>query len=242
MASLSLTEILLANLALALGACLQGVAGYGIGTLSAPLVFLINPAFLPGAMVINATLLNVLMLVRHRASVELAPVRHAIGGALVGIFLASTTLHTLSTRGFDLTFGALILLAVALSIAGFKPRLTRRSSVLAGGLSGYMGTITAVGGPPMALIYQNEPALTMRANLSAFFFVVSCITVAALTLTGHVGARELYLVAVTFPGVILGFWLSKYLVRRVPLRILPPIVLTIAALAGLGALVRGFFG
>ena len=68
MSDLTLLQLLLANLALLAGACLQGVAGYGIGTLSAPLLFLISPALLPAPLVLNAVVLTVLM-ARSRAPV-----------------------------------------------------------------------------------------------------------------------------------------------------------------------------
>ncbi len=239
MSELTLLQIILANLALIAGACLQGVAGYGIGTLSAPLVFLISPLFLPGPMIINAVLLNVLMLVRNRASLSFRPVRYAIGGNVVGTVLAGLTLLVLSARGFDLAFGGLILLAVGLSVAGLKPALNERNSLIAGGASGYMGTITAVGGPPMGLIYQNEAGPRVRANLAAFFLFASLASILVLLPTGFLGLRELKLVAVSFPGVLIGFWLSGFLVNRLPFGAMRPIILGIAALAGAAAIVRG---
>lgn len=239
MADIPLLYILLANLALIAGACLQGVAGYGIGTLSAPLMYLISPLFLPGPMIVNAFLLNVLMLVRNRAELSLRPVRHAIGGSVVGTVLAGLTLQVLSAQGFDLAFGILILLAVALSVIGLKPRLSSRNSWIAGGASAYMGTITAVGGPPMALIYQSESGPRIRANLAAFFVFSSFISILVLIATGLLGTLELKLVAVTFPGVLIGFWLSALLIHRLSFDSIRPIILGIAALAGIAAIVRG---
>lgn len=238
---ISLTQILLANLVLAAGACLQGVAGYGIGTLSAPLLFLISPAFLPGVMITNSVLLNVLMLLRNRTSITLRPVRFAVGGSVVGILLASLTLTALTPQGFEFTFGALILLAVLLSVVGLKPALSDRNSLIAGGVSGYMGTITAIGGPPMALIYQHETGPRVRANLSAFFVFSSLVTVLALIPAGYVGRSELKLVAVSLPGVVVGFWSSRFLIHRLPYDVLRPIILAIAGLAGVSALARGVF-
>lgn len=242
MSDLSLLQILLANLALLAGACLQGVAGYGIGTLAAPLVFAISPVFLPGPMIINAVLMNLLMLVRNRASLSFRPVRYAIGGNIVGTVLAGFTLALLSEQGFALAFGALILLAVALSVIGYRPQLSARNSVVAGGASGYMGTITAVGGPPMGLIYQNETGPRMRANLAAFFLFGSCASIVVLAPAGYIGVEQMQLVAVTFPGVLIGFWLSGYLVNRLPVGAFRPVVLTLAALAGFAALLRGLLG
>ncbi|WP_026286790.1 sulfite exporter TauE/SafE family protein [Gilvimarinus chinensis] len=239
MTDISLMQLLLANLALLAGSCLQGVAGYGIGTLSAPLLFLISPSLVPGVAVVNAVLLNVLMLIRNHQSLSFRQVRYAIGGNIIGTALAALTLTVLSAQGFDLAFGVLILLAVAISVMGVKPRLTDRNSILAGGASGYMGTITAVGGPPIALIYQNETGPLVRANLSAFFLFACLASVVALAPAGFIGSKELTLFLWTCPGVFVGFWLSGLLVNRLPFSALRPVILSIAALAGIAAVARG---
>jgi len=239
MTEATLLQILLANGVVLAGACLQGVAGYGIGTLCAPLLFLIQPAFIPGPLTLNAALLTIMMLVRYRASLSFRNVRFAIGGDIVGTLLAGLTLMALSTQGFELAFGLLILLAVALSVAGLRPGLNARSSTLAGAASGYMGTITAVGGPPMALIYQDQQGPLVRANLSAFFTFASFASISVLTLSGFIRQPELELFLVTVPGVLAGFALSGVLVNRVPFQAMRPLILTIAALAGTAALVRG---
>ncbi|PHQ25826.1 hypothetical protein CLH62_09500 [Marinobacter guineae] len=239
MTDVSLLQILLANLAVLAGACLQGVAGYGIGTLAAPLLFLISPLFVPGPLTLNASLLTIFMLARNRRALQVREVRFAVGGGVAGAVLAALTLLVISTKGFELIFGVLILAGVSLSLGGLKPALNARNSVMAGAASTYMGTITAVGGPPIALIYQNEKGPLVRANMSAFFLVASVFSLAALFASGYLGTRELALFAVTFPGVGVGFWLSGKLVNRMPFDGLRPVILAIAAIAGTAALIRG---
>jgi len=236
---LSVLQILLANMALLAGACLQGVAGYGIGTLAAPLLFLISPQLVPAPLVLNAVVLTVFMLLRNRGALQIREVRFAIAGGVAGMVLAGITLMLISPTGFELVFGVLILIGVLLSAGGLRPALNARNSVLAGAASTYMGTITAVGGPPIALIYQNEKGPLVRANMSAFFLVASFFSIAALVASGYLGHRELQLFAVTFPGVLIGFWLSGKLVNRMPFDGLRPVILGIAAIAGVAALVRG---
>lgn len=238
-ADITLYHILLANLVVLAGSCLQGVAGYGIGTLAAPLLFLISPAFIPAPLTLNAGVLTVLMLMRNRTSLQVREVRFAIAGGLVGAVFAGATLMVISAEGFELVFGALILVAVMLSVAGLKPRLNPRNSVIAGAASAYMGTITAVGGPPIAMIYQNEKGPLVRANMSAFFLFANVFVLTTLVFSGYLGVTELWLFVATMPGVFIGFWLSAGLVNRLPFEALRPIILGIAAIAGLAALIRG---
>lgn len=238
-ADITLYHILLANLVILAGSCLQGVAGYGIGTLAAPLLFLISPAFIPAPLTLNAGILTILMLMRNRTSLQVREVRYAIGGGLAGAILAGATLLVITAQGFELVFGTLILLAVILSVAGLKPRLNPRNSVIAGAASTYMGTITAVGGPPIAMIYQNEKGPLVRANMSAFFLFANVFVLTTLVFSGYLGTTELWLFAATMPGVFIGFWLSAGLVHRLPFDALRPIILGIAAIAGVAALIRG---
>ena len=239
MDDVTLLQLVLANLAIFAGALLQGLAGYGIGTLSAPLLFLISPMFLPGPLILNAVILTVLILWRSRANLAFRQVRYAIGGDVVGTLLAVATLAVLTPQGFELTFGILILLAVLLSVVGLRPRLNDRNSVIAGGASGYMGTIIAVGGPPIALIYQNEHGPLVRANMSAFFLFASIASAVALFFTGFIGTREWQLFAGILPGTLLGFFASGHLVHRVPFAALRPVILGIAAIAGISAIAKG---
>ncbi|MAL99697.1 sulfite exporter TauE/SafE family protein [Hydrocarboniclastica marina] len=236
---LTLLQLALANFFLMVGACLQGVIGWGIGTLGAPLLFLISPTLLPAPMLLNSAVLTLLLLLRERRSLSLGPLRHAVGGNIVGTVLAGVTLVFIHATAFEALFGLLILVAVGLSIAGFKPQLKRSTSVLAGGASGYMGTITAVGGPPIALIYQNEKGPLVRANLAGFFAFGSFTALVTLYFSGLLGVYQLKLFLLTVPGVIMGFLLSRFFVRRLPVHILRPLILSIAGLAGVSALIRG---
>lgn len=235
---LSWAQILLANIAIAAGALLQGVAGYGIGTLSASLLFLISPLLLPAPLTMNAMVLTVLMLLRSRTILAFAPVRHAMMGAALGTLLAVAAMKLLSSAGFGLVFGVLILFAVVLSVSGLQPALNRRNSLCAGGLSGFMGTITAVGGPPIALLYQRQPPEQIRANLSAFFLFGSLSAFAGLAFSGFVHTLEISLFALTLPGVLAGFWLSGHCMHKVPPAALRPLILSIAALSGSAAIIR----
>ncbi|TBW57894.1 sulfite exporter TauE/SafE family protein [Marinobacter halodurans] len=240
--SITLADLILANLFLMAGACLQGVAGYGIGTLSAPLLFLLSPLFVPGPLVVNAVVLAILLLLRNRASIRFREVRYAIGGSIVGTTLAGLTLAVITGTAFDLMFGVLILLGVLVSVAGLRPALNPRNSAVAGAASGYMGTVVAVGGPPIAMIYQNEKGPLVRANMSAFFLFTSCASIVALFFAGRLGLPEMKLFLLTLPGVVTGFLLSATLVQRLPFSAMRPLILGIAAVAGIGAMVRGLTG
>ena len=63
-----------------------------------------------------------------------------------------------SSRALSIGLGAAVLIAVAMSIWLPSVPTTPSLTVGAGAVSGFMGTTTGVGGPPMALLYQRVGA------------------------------------------------------------------------------------
>jgi uncharacterized membrane protein YfcA len=108
-----------------------------------------------------------------------------------------------------LWLGITVLLAVAVSLKTVAVTPTPGHMMTAGFLSGFMGTSSSIGGPPMALLLQHQEARYIRANLSAFF-VVSCVmSLAMLAPVGYFGSREILLALPLLPGTLLGYWLAK---------------------------------
>jgi uncharacterized membrane protein YfcA len=105
----------------------------------------------------------------------------------------------------------IVLFAVAISLTGWHIRPTTSTLVGAGMTSGVMGTLTSVGGPPMALVYQREQAATLRSTLAGFFVFGASLSLAALVVSGELGQRQLVDGAVLLPGLLVGLALSRLL-------------------------------
>jgi len=93
----------------------------------------------------------------------------------------------MAKSAFAVFFSVLVLAAVGISIAGWAVQPSKKNLLLAGVASGYMGTITSIGAPPMALIYQHAPGPRVRATISAFFVVGVVFSLGALATFGHFG-------------------------------------------------------
>jgi hypothetical protein len=102
-------------------------------------------------------------------------------------------------------FGVLILAAVAASLFAPPLRLTPLNLFVAGTVSGITGTMVGLHGPPMGLVYQNEPPPRTRLMLSTFFIPATIIAVVALAILGRFGWRDLGLAA---------RYVARYLDRR----------------------------
>lgn len=219
-------------------ASLQGSIGYGMVLVSGPVLVLVEPRLMPGPYLVSSTLLAVMVILRERKELVLGDLVWAIGGRIPGSALAATLLAILAASTINLAFGFIILAAVGLSISGLRFPPNRVNLFIAGVLSGIMGTIAAIGGPPIAIVYQNEPGGRLRTNMSIFFLFGTLISITSLALAGKFGTAELMLSLNLIPAVILGFVFSSFLKNRLNPRWTRTIVLGVAAVSALAVIIK----
>lgn len=210
------------------GAGLQGAIGYGMALVSGPVLVLIEPRLMPGPFLVSSTVLSILVILREHKQMELGNLGWAIAGRLVGATIAASLLAVLVSHTLSLSFAIMILLGVGLSLSGLKLAPTRINLLIAGTLSGVMGTIAGVGGPPMALIYQHESGARLRTNLTIFFVFGTLISILSLIPVQKFGLHELGLSLNLIPGTVLGFFFSSWLVPRLNPKWTRSIVLGVA--------------
>ncbi|HSR14250.1 MAG TPA: sulfite exporter TauE/SafE family protein [Gemmatimonadales bacterium] len=227
-----------ASVIVAVGAALQGTIGFGLALVSAPLLLLVDPRLVPGPLLCASGLLTVLMARRDWASVQGEDLTWSIGGRVAGTVAALAVLTVMSAGAVDLLFGALILLGVALSASGVHLRPAPRVLIAAGALSGFMGTLTSIGGPAIALVYQHEPGPRIRGTLSAFFVVGVVISVAGLAAIGRFGREELVLGATLLPGIVIGYLASHRTAGALDQGYIRPAVLVVSAAAAIAVILR----
>jgi 2-hydroxychromene-2-carboxylate isomerase len=154
-----------ASFIVGVGALLQGSLGFGLSLFAVPFLVMIDPAFVPGPLLVGGATLTLLMTIRDRAALDLPGVGWSTGGRILGSAVGAAALIALPTRDLILAIGALVLVAVALSVSGLRLRPTSRVLLGAGLLSGFMGTTATIAGPPLALAYQNETGDRRRGTL-----------------------------------------------------------------------------
>jgi uncharacterized membrane protein YfcA len=234
--------IALAGLAIALGAFVQGAVGFGLALVAAPLLAIIDPRLVPVPMLLLATAHAMLMLRREYRHADWAGVGWALLGRLPGIALGVLAVALLPPRWFGLAVAATVLTCVALSVVRWRPRPTVPALLVAGVVSGAGGTASAIGGPPVALLYQDAHGARVRATLAAYFVVGSLLSLAGLLVGGQVGPDALEAAAVMVPFLIAGFALSTPARRLLDRGWTRPAVLAIAAGGALALLVQTALG
>lgn len=233
-----LAETVIANAVLALGALVQGTVGFGVALVAAPLLVLIDPALVPAPLIAAAMLLNLLVWYRERDAVVAETFRWPVLGQVGGTLVALLILDLASPRSISVLIGVVVLAAVLLSLLGLHLAPTSRNLVVAGTLSGFMGTTSAIPGPPLALVHQHVAGRRLRATLAPFFVMGSVLALAGLALAGRFGLPEALAGASLLPGTILGFWLSGWATPRVNPATLRYAVLLLSAVAAVVVILR----
>jgi uncharacterized membrane protein YfcA len=221
-----------------IGSIIQGSIGFGLAAVVAPVLLLMNDIFLPGPMLLTAMLLTALIAYRDRAHTNWSEVGVGTAGRVVGMVPAAFAIRFFATQAYDLMFSLAVLAGVILSVAGWHFRLTLRNLFLTAIGSGFVSTLSAVGGPPLALVYQNEDAGKIRGTLSSVFTIGTPISLAGLWWAGRFGVPEFVLGILLMPAALVGFLISRHTAGRLAPNHTRPAVLILSAAAALLVMVR----
>ncbi|WP_155949143.1 sulfite exporter TauE/SafE family protein [Gayadomonas joobiniege] len=231
-------ELIWVNLFLFAGAFVQGIVGMGLGILSAPLVFMVYPQMVPGPMIVNSIILCLIIFKDNRSQGDLKIVSWPILGSIAGSAAAASLLFGIDERLFALVFACFLFVLIILSVIRLNIPINPFTGLFAGFLSALSGTITAIGGPPIALLMQNLNPKAIRANLSLFFIGSSIVAMIALASIGKLGLVELKLSLLTIPGVLIGFYSSRLVVKKVPQQLVRYLVLAMSAASGVFLVIK----
>lgn len=228
----------LTGLVVFLGALVQGSVGFGLALLAAPLLAIIDPALVPVPMLLLATSHAGLALFRERGQTDWTGVGWALLGRLPGIALGVLAVLLLPPRWFAVGVAVTVLVCAALSLVRWQPRPTAPALLLAGLVSGAGGTVSGIGGPPVALLYQNAGGPRVRATLGAYFTVGSLLSLVGLAAGGAIGGDALWAAAVLLPFMVVGFAASYPARRLLDRGWTRPAVLALASGGALALLVQ----
>ncbi len=235
---LTLDEFAIGFVIAIVGSIVQGSVGFGLAVVCAPTLLLVNPTFVPGSLLVAALILSLMMIARERAHVAWGEVAFATLGRLVTTVPAALMVAWLDPFWFNNVFAIAVLAAVLMSLGGWHLSMSRANVAIAGAISGLTGTISSIGGPPMALVYQHSRGPHLRATLAAIFTVGTVLSMTALALFGEFGSKDILLGVALMPGVLVGFFLSTFTAKYLDQRATRPAVLLISALSAVVILVR----
>ena len=196
---------------LAVAATLQSTVGFGFNLFAAPLLifFLKDPGAVVPALHISWLLVGVAICFRCRHQINPRRVGYwfaaALPGAVVGVWLLARLNPTFLGRAIGIvTIGATLLI----SFNSSRPFKREKAwTIAAGGLSGMLGSSTAMAGPPLVLLglNQNWPTTGFRADLLGYFTLLSAAVIGMYWWKGIFTPTAFSYAAAGVPGLCIGF-------------------------------------
>lgn len=219
-------------LAVMLGTAVQRLAGQGFGMIAAPILALAAPDWLPGTVLLVGLCVGAGAFLADRTAVEGRDLPPGFAGRALGAGIAAAVAaRVVGTPLLPLLTGVIVLIAVALSLAGLRLPIRRLTLFGAGTAAGIMGTLTGIGAPPMAILYSGVKTRRSVATQNVFFAFGMAVSIGALWLAGLIGWRHVAFAATLAPAVPL----TLFAVRRVASRLagvsIRPYALGLATLA-----------
>jgi uncharacterized membrane protein YfcA len=231
-------EILLGWLAVGIGSLLQGCIGFGIALVAAPFLALLDPEFIPGPMLINGLVCAILSVLREHRAIDFKGLPIAVTGRVLGTIVALCVIASLSGHWFPVLVGGLIVVTVLICASGAHLPFTPLSLLISGTLSGFMATTISIGGPPLALAFQDQSGARLRANLAGLFIFGVSISLLGLALVGKFGIHEILMGVILLPGTIIGFLFSNRWICHFDRHGLRKAVLLVSGSAGIVLIIK----
>ncbi|TGD94922.1 sulfite exporter TauE/SafE family protein [Methylobacterium nonmethylotrophicum] len=224
---------ILVGTAVAAAAFVQGTLGVGFALVIAPLLGIVAPALLPGALLLLMLPLNAWVAYRERSALDWPGVRQITFGRVAGGILGLVVLVTLPDRGLQLFVGVATIAAALASLLApdFSPG--RRAYLAAGAATGVTETATGIGGPPLALVYQHRPAAVLRATVALCFLVGEVLSLLLLLAAGRLDGPQVRAAVLLAPPLALGVIASGFAGSLVDGPVLRRLILAFAIVSGI---------
>jgi uncharacterized protein len=231
-------EFAVAATAVVIGSIVQGSIGVGLNMVAAPFVAIVVPEALPAALVLVAVPLAITTVAREHHALDRVALPWMLAGAVPGTLIGLLIVTRVDTAGLAIIVGVTTLTGVVVSVLAPPVRTTRATSLAAGFTSNLFGTASAVGGPPVALLFQHRTGPIARATLGAFFAISAGLSIVGYVAAGTITGDQVLFALALLPFMVAGLWASRHLHPHVDGGWLRPAVLALSAVAGLVAILR----
>lgn len=212
--------LLIAMLIALMGGIVSGLAGFGFGLVTVPLLLMLYPpatvASVGSSLVLTS---GWIVLVGTWRTVQVRTVGALIPGATIGVFIGTVLLRTLEPGLIKLIAGVVVILFAVSVMRGWRIDAVHHplAAPLAGLASGTLSTSTGMSGPPVVLLFTTRQydMQQFRGSITAYFYYVNFIGLSLLILRGIVGFEQLEVAIRLLPAAILGGFIGRWVLRYV---------------------------
>ncbi|RQW65052.1 sulfite exporter TauE/SafE family protein [Vibrio viridaestus] len=224
-----------------LGAFVQTAIGFGLAVVASPLLFMVDPDYVPSAVTLMALILSLMNAIKFKANIAIGGLKNALVWRIPGSVIGGGLLLYVSKDVLSLWLGGLVLFAVAVSFLPFRVEPTPKRMGIAGFFSGFFGTSSGIGGPPMALLLQHQEANQLRGNLAAFFVFSSLISLVVQFFVGYFTWHHVLISLPLIPATVIGYIFAIKFTSSLDKKKVRYGALTLCLLSGVTSIVNGLF-
>ena len=233
------TIVIYAMAIIFLGSFIQTTIGFGMAIVAAPLLLHLSAEYLPAPIIMVSLFTALLTTLHNRKSIEIGGLKMAIIGRIPGSVAGAWLLLYVSVSTLSLWLGIFVLISLAIGLLPIRIEPNPKRMAIAGFISGFMGTSSGIGGPPIALLLQHQEATKLRSNLAAFFLLSSIISLIIQWAIGYLNINHLLLTLPLLPAAWAGNIAGQYSTKYLPQTLIRYLTLGLCFMAGLAAIYEG---
>jgi uncharacterized membrane protein YfcA len=188
--------------------------GVTAGMIIVPFLAMISYTLIPVPIAFASLALTGLMTYKGRKHIDTKNMFQISLGMLAGIILSIFILKNIEFKQMGLVFGLFILISVFISIKIKSFTLNKSINYTGGFVAGIMGSMAAVGGQILALLFQNHPLESLKSTLAFLYTLFSVVMISLFYMFGEFSYEQMTSGFYMMPGFIIGFFIapifSKY--------------------------------
>ena len=235
----TITTFLLANFILILGSILQMATGVSMGMIVIPFLAMISYTLVPIPVVFASLPFTIMMAYQGKEHIDTKNMFEISMGMLLGIFVAVYLLKNIHFEYLGITFGLFILLSVFISIRVKAFNLGRSVNYTGGFLAGLMGSMAAVGGQILALLFQNHPLASIKSTLALLYTMFSVVMLIVFYMFGEFSSEQMVSSFYMVPGFIIGFFIAPIFTKYLNPKYAKTMLLSMATFGALALIIKG---
>jgi len=228
--------------AIFVGSTVQAVVGLGIGLVAAPVLTLLEPALMPGTLIMVALVLPAVTLVRDHDDIDWPGLTWSLPARVLGTGVGVWVVAQFTDRQLGIAIGVVVIAMVLTTWLVLEVPVNRGTLSAAGFIGGITGTATSIGGPPFALLYLHRPAQQIRTTMAVYFLIGAALSLVGLMIAGDLTGAQVRAAVELFPALLLGVLAGSLSRRHLPAGVVRPAVLVVSAASALVLLVRSLMG
>jgi uncharacterized membrane protein YfcA len=237
----SVEIFLLVNLIIVIASILQMSTGVSSGVIIVPFLAMISYTLIPIPIIFASLSLTILMAYKWHQDIDLKSLLPISISMLVGIFIGAYLMLKINTNYIGIVFGVFILFSILISIKIKTFNLSIMMRYIGGLTAGFMGTMAAVGGQILALLFQNHSLKSIKSTLAFLYTIFSLLMLFVFYLFENISYEEIVSGFYMMPGFIVGYLIAPYFSRYLNPKYSKPIVLTMSTIGAFIVIISSIF-